>query len=94
MTLIITYFLNIIRIIFDTLAFYLDIRDIDNKRLKYLAKAGTLLISIIIYVALPLTNIDITNIIWRNFKIYYINLSTDRAETKSNMVNKNPPLRQ
>ena len=49
MTLIITYFLNIIRIIFDTLAFYLDIRDIDNKRLKYLAKVGTLLISIIIY---------------------------------------------
>lgn len=63
MTLIITYFLNIIRIIFDTLAFYLDIRDIDNKRLKNIAKAGTLLISIIIYVALPLTNIDITNII-------------------------------
>ena len=63
MTLIITYFLNIIRIIFDTLALYLDIRDIDNKRLKNIAKAGTLLISIIIYVALPLTNIDITNII-------------------------------
>lgn len=63
MTLIITYFLNIIRIILDTLALYLDIRDIDNKRLKNIAKAGTLLISIIIYVALPLTNIDITNII-------------------------------
>lgn len=56
MTHILTFILNIINACFKAIGLILNIKEIDNKRLKHFASAGSFLIFIIINIAIPLIN--------------------------------------